>query len=323
MVYELAKQDERIVFIGSDLGAGVLDDFKREMPDRFFMEGIGEANMVGMAAGLALSGKIVYCHTIATFLTRRAFEQVALDVGLHRANVRLIGAGGGAVYAPLGPTHLATDDIALMRTIPGMTILAPCDADEMEQLMPQTVNRQGPIYIRLGKGGDPIVTNLGSLSPAQIEKPTWLRWGGTGTVILSTGTATQVALGAAAAIDASVLHISTLKPLDLRAVMVSVLAARDVLVTVEDHSIIGGLGSAVAEVLAESGYRGTFKRIGYPDVFPHGYGTQDEMRARYGLTAEAIVSAVRGEHGSEDSLQGERGGRGHWNVKGNGIPAHR
>jgi len=101
MVYELAQKDERIVFIGSDLGAGVMADFKQNLPDRFFMEGIGEANMVGMAAGLALSGKIVYCHTIATFLTRRAFEQVAIDVGLHHANVRLIGAGGGAVYAPL------------------------------------------------------------------------------------------------------------------------------------------------------------------------------------------------------------------------------
>ncbi len=276
MVYELAKQDERIVFIGSDLGAGVLDDFKREMPDRFFMEGIGEANMVGMAAGMALSGKIVYCHTIATFLTRRAFEQVALDVGLHKANVRLIGAGGGAVYAPLGPTHLATDDIALMRTIPGMTILAPCDAVEMSELMPDTVDQPGPIYIRLGRGGDRVLPkpryNMRSLE----------------LMLVSTGTASQIAEEAATQLGASYLHAPYLKPFvcpDLR-------NFRSV-ITIEDHSIIGGLGSAVAEVLAESGYRGTFKRIGYPDVFPHGYGTQDEMRARYGLTAEAIVRTVK------------------------------
>ena len=292
MVYELAKQDERIVFIGSDLGAGVLEDFKREMPDRFFMEGIGEQNMVGMAAGMALSGKIVYCHTIATFLTRRAFEQVAIDVGVHHANVRLIGAGGGAVYAPLGPTHLATDDIALMRTIPGMTILAPCDADEMERAMPLTVGHQGPVYIRLGRGGDKVVTCdrkfvIGDAVPMCNS--------GTGVLLVATGTTTQIALEASKFAGLGVLYMPTLKPLDCAGVVRAARAMSHV-ITIEDHSIIGGLGSAVAEVLAESGDKGTFKRIGYPDVFPHGYGTQDEMRARYGITAEAIVAAVKGQH---------------------------
>ncbi len=277
MVYELAKQDERIVFIGSDLGAGVLDEFKSEMPDRFFMEGIGEANMVGMAAGLALSGKIVYCHTIATFLTRRAFEQVCLDVGLHHANVRLIGAGGGAVYAPLGPTHLAVDDIALMRTIPGMAIVAPCDVPDMEELMPQTVDYQGPIYIRLGRGGDPIVKR-GRLDGNHI-------------VLISTGTATQVAGDAADALGGDGIHLRSVKPLNSR--LMELIAGKTVVVTVEDHSIIGGLGSAVAEVLLEAGWQGKFKRIGYPDVFPSGYGTQDEMRARYGISVDNIVKTVQ------------------------------
>src|SRR5881275_3243224 len=126
MVYELARQDKRIFFIGSDLGIGTLKQFKAEMPDRFFMEGVSEANLVGMAAGLALEGKIVYVNTIATFLTRRCFEQNVLDLGLHNANVRLIANGGGVVYAPLGPTHLAIDDIAIMRAIPNMTVVAPC-----------------------------------------------------------------------------------------------------------------------------------------------------------------------------------------------------
>jgi transketolase len=214
MVYELAKQDDRIVFIGSDLGAGVLDEFKREMPDRFFMEGVGEANMIGMAAGMALAGKIVYCHTIATFLTRRAFEQIAIDVGLHHANVRLIGAGGGAVYAPLGPTHLAVDDVALMRTIPGMTILSPCDAGEMEALMPQTVDHPGPVYIRLGRGGDPAVDNWHQT----IGKAKRLRRGD-GPLIISTGTTTQIALDAAEILDAEVLHVSTVKPLDVESIV--------------------------------------------------------------------------------------------------------
>ncbi len=277
MVYELAKQDERIVFIGSDLGAGVLDDFKREMPDRFFMEGIGEANMVGMAAGMALSGKIVYCHTIATFLTRRAFEQVCLDVGLHHANVRLIGAGGGSVYAPLGPTHMAVDDIALMRTIPGMTILSPCDAREMEELMPQTVNHDGPIYIRLGRGGDPLAWPVQRNLDADV-------------VYVSTGTATQIAVDAAERTGADVLHVQRIKPLDID---IDALLDRDAIITVEDHSVIGGLGSAIAEVLAESGWQGLFQRIGYPDVFPSGYGTQDEMRARYGISSDNIIKTVQ------------------------------
>ncbi len=115
MVYELAKQDERILFIGSDLGRGVLKEFKKDYPARFFMEGVSEANIIGMSAGLAMEGQIVYVNTIATFLTRRCYEQVAVDLCLHNVNVRLIASGGGLVYAPLGPTHLAIEDIAIFR----------------------------------------------------------------------------------------------------------------------------------------------------------------------------------------------------------------
>ncbi len=149
MVYELAKEDPRIFFIGSDLGLGTLGQFKNEMPERFFMEGVCEANIIGMAAGLALEGKIPYVNTIATFLTRRCFEQIVLDLCLHNVNVRLIGNGGGLVYAPLGPTHHAIEDLAILRVIPNMTVVAPADADEMRRLMPLSVNRRGPIYIRL------------------------------------------------------------------------------------------------------------------------------------------------------------------------------
>ena len=159
MVYELAKRDQRVIFIGSDLGPGVLDKMRTEIPDRFFMEGISEANIIGMATGLALDGKIPYVNTIATFLTRRCYEQNVLDLGLHNTNVRLIANGGGTVYAPLGPTHLAIEDIAIMRTIPNMTIVSPADADEMRRFMMQTLDYEGPIYIRLGKGYDPIVSS--------------------------------------------------------------------------------------------------------------------------------------------------------------------
>lgn len=284
MVYELAQQDERIVFIGSDLGAGVLDDFKREMPDRFFMEGVGEANMVGMAAGLALSGKIVYCHTIATFLTRRAYEQIYVDVGMHHANVRLIGAGGGAVYAPLGPTHLATDDMALMRSVPGMTVISVCDAPGMEQLMPETVSHEGPIYIRLGRGGDPIVPR-----PVTTDGlPMKLRQGDGDVLLVTTGTVTQLAMAAAEALDAAVLYVPVVHPIDRLGLMHAACQAKRV-VTIEDHSVIGGLGSAVRDALED---HPSVKCIGYPNEYLHGYGTQDEMRERYGLSADAIARKV-------------------------------
>src|SRR5258708_6380725 len=194
MVYELAKTDKRIFFIGSDLGIGTLKQFKAEMPERFLMEGVSEANVVGLAAGLALEGKIVYVNTIATFLTRRCFEQVALDLCLHNVNVRLIGNGGGVVYAPLGPTHEAIEDIAIFRALPRMTIIAVADAEEMKRMMPQTVNHPGPIYIRLGKGGDPIVTN--DRVPFEIGKAIPMREG-RDALIVTTGITLSVALDAA------------------------------------------------------------------------------------------------------------------------------
>jgi transketolase len=295
-VYDLARADDRIVFIGSDLGAGTLDRFKNEIPDRFFMEGVSEANIVGMAAGLALEGKIVYVNTIATFLTRRCFEQVVLDLGLHQANVRLIGSGGGVVYAPLGPTHLAIDDIAILRAIPNMTIVAPCDANEMSRLMPLTVEHRGPMYIRLGKGGDPIVSS--DAAPFAIGRAIPMA-AGDDVLIVSTGITLKTALDAAAGlkadgISAAVLHMPTVKPLDVESFL-SHASHVDAIVAVEEHTILGGLGSALAEVVAEAGFEPAkqFKRIGIPDVFPHGYGSQAAMMARYDITSERTIAVAK------------------------------
>lgn len=295
LVYEIAKTDSRVFFIGSDLGIGTLNQFKAEMPDRFFMEGVSEANLIGMSAGLALEGKIVYASTIATFLTRRCFEQVCLDLCLHNVNVRLIGNGGGLVYAPLGPTHLATEDIAILRALPHMTILAPADATEMRRMMPLTLNHPGPIYIRLGKGGDPVVTD--PAQPFAIGKIFVMR-PGAGAVIVSTGVMLKRALDAAESlhakgIEAAVLHCPTVKPLDA-AVIRHYASVAPVIVSVEEHTIIGGLGSAVAEILAESDFPAPrrFRRIGIPDVFPDQYGSQDSLLARYGITAERISTTV-------------------------------
>jgi transketolase len=295
LVYEIAKSDPRVFFIGSDLGIGTLNNFKAEMPDRYFMEGVSEANLIGISAGLALEGKIVYANTIATFITRRCFEQVCLDLCLHNVKVRLIGNGGGLVYAPLGPTHLATEDIAILRALPRMTILAPADATEMRRMMPHTVDHPGPIYIRLGKGGDPIVTD--DRSPFAIGKIFPMRTG-RDAVIITTGVMLKRALDAAESlkvkgIEAAVLHCPTVKPLD-EGVIREYAAEAPVIVSVEEHNIVGGLGSAVAEIIAEAGFPTPkrFRRIGIPDVFPDQYGSQDSLLARYDITAERVAATV-------------------------------
>ena len=292
-IYEHALQDERIVFIGSDLGAGTLDNFKRDMPDRFFMEGVSESHIIGMATGLAMDGKIVYVNTIATFLTRRCFEQLVNDVCLHEAKVRLIANGGGLVYAPLGPTHMATDDVAILRTIPNMTIIAPADAEEMKRLIPQTVDWPGPIYIRLAKGGEKVVSRCEL--PFEIGRAIGLRPGGDVTLV-TTGVTLRIALDAATrlaeeGIGAGVLHMHTVKPLDATALMER-LSNAPAVVTVEEHSLMGGLGSAVAELIAEIDLNISFRRIGIPDVFPHQYGRQEDLMGTYGLTPENIVAVV-------------------------------
>jgi transketolase len=295
MVYELAKKNKKVVFIGSDLGAGTLDNFKKEMPDRFFMEGISEANIVGMAAGFALEGKIVYASTIATFLTRRCFEQVVLDACLHNVNIRLIGTGAGLVYAPLGPTHQAIEDIAIMRAIPNMTIIAPADADEVRRLMPLTIDYKGPIYIRLAKGDDPVVSN--DKVPFEIGKAISMRQG-SDALIITTGITLKPALDAADAlskqgIEAGVLHVHTIKPIDKEAILKHA-ALAPVILTIEEHSIIGGLGSAVAEILSEANFfkPKKFRRLGIPDVFADNYGSQDKLMIKFNISSEALIKTI-------------------------------
>lgn len=295
-VYELAKRDERVVFIGSDLGIGTLKQFKAEMPDRFLMEGVSEAHLVTMAAGLALEGRVVYINTIATFLTRRCYEQVCLDLCLHHTNVRLIGSGGGLVYAPLGPTHEATEDIAIFRCLPRMAIVAPCDAEEMRRFMPQSLDWRGPIYIRLGKGGDPVVSRaeLGfEIGKGIVHRE------GADALLVTTGVGLQPTLAAAQQLEVNglrvgVLHLHTIKPLD-RETLLAQIARVPAVLTVEEHTIIGGLGSAVAEVLAEANLPTPkrFKRLGLPDAFPDKYGSQASLMARAGLAPEQIAAEVR------------------------------
>jgi transketolase len=298
MVYELAKRDERPLFIGSDLSPGLLDEMRQKMPDRWYMEGITEANVIGMAAGLAMEGYMPFVNTIATFITRRCYEQVAIDLCLHELPVRLIGNGGGLVYAPLGPTHLAIEDIAIMRALPNMTVTAVCDAKEMVRLMNCTLDWPNPIYIRLAKGGDPVVSReengfaIGKAIPMRKAKAK------RSIVLMATGVMTTNCLVAAEllakdGIDVSVVHFHTIKPLDEDAIL-SFADGAELLVTVEEGIRIGGFGSAITDVIVEKlgSSQPPMLRLGLPDAFPHNYGLQDDLFEIYGLMPAQIAARV-------------------------------
>ncbi len=292
-VYDLAKRDPRVLFIGSDLGAGVLDNMKKEMPDRFFMEGVSEAAIIGMSAGLAMDGFIPYVNTIATFLTRRCYEQVAVDLCLHKLPVRLLASGGGAVYAPLGPTHMALEDIAIMRALPNMTVVCPVDAPEMTRVVEATLDWPDPVYIRFAKGGDPVVSSAdrGFALGEAIEMRS-----GSDVVFMTTGVMTTRALEAAgrlqeAGLGATVLHFHTVKPLDEQTVCEAA-TAHSLVVTVEEHSRIGGLGSAVADTLADAGIQTPLLCLAFPDEFIGTYGSQDSVLEELGLQPPQIAQRV-------------------------------
>lgn len=298
MVHTLAKADPRVVFIGSDLSPGLLGKMKAEMPERYYMEGVTEANVIGMAAGMAMEGFVPFVNTIATFITRRCYEQVALDLCLHDLPVRLIGNGGGLVYAPLGPTHLAVEDFAIMRALPKMTVTAVADAEEMVRLMRATLDWPHPIYIRLGKGGDPIVSkdeNGFAIGKAIVMRPAS---GRDRVLLVSCGVMTGRALKAAdllakQGIAAEVIHVHTIKPLDSKLIVERARDARSVF-TIEEHTTIGGLGSAVLDVLAEElGPNMPYvKKLGLSDEFAKNYGSQDDLLELNGLQPPQIAAQV-------------------------------
>ena len=293
-VYELAKRDSRVVFVGSDLRAGLLDEMRTEMPDRFYMEGVSEAALIGIAAGLALEGYIPYVNTIATFLTRRCLEQLVVDVAMHKLPVRLIGSGGGAVYAPLGPTHMAIDDFALLRAMPNMAVVAPCDAPEMQRVMDASLDWRGPLYIRVAKGGDPVISSPGAAFA--LGRAIVMRTGGD-VLFVGTGVATTQALQAAELlahhrIAAGVLHMHTVKPLDVESLSQAATRVR-LVVSVEEHLRDGGLGTSLAETFVDLGIATPLLRIGFPETYWHEYGNQEHIMRLSGLLAPELAAAVR------------------------------
>ncbi|GFN22738.1 transketolase family protein [Thermanaeromonas sp. C210] len=290
---ELGRQDERVVVLDADLSKSTKTEyFAREFPHRFFNMGIAEQNLMGTAAGLALCGKIPFASSFAIFATGRAFEQVRNSIAYPRLNVKIAASHAGITVGEDGASHQSVEDIALMRALPNMTVIVPADGVETRQAVFAAARHEGPVYIRLGRMSVPIIYDEDYRF--QVGKAHRLRRGRDAT-ILACGYMVALALEAARRLEAEglsvgVLNVSTIKPLDREAV---VEAARETgaLVTAEEHSIIGGLGSAVAEVLAEE-YPVPLRRVGLRDTFGES-GSPEDLLRRYGLSVPDIEKNVR------------------------------
>lgn len=290
---DLAERDDRVYLLVGDLGFGVVEPFIQKFPRRFLNCGVAEQNMTGLATGLALSGKIVFTYSIANFPILRCLEQIRNDVCYHRANVKIVSIGGGYTYGALGMSHHATEDLAIMRALPEMTVVAPGDPMETEAATRALAAFDGPCYLRLGRAGESAVHN--SRIDFCVGRAIQVREGDALTLI-STGamlrTTVDVAdLLAARGIFARVLSMHTVKPLDVEAVLAAAQETRAV-ITIEEHRVAGGLGGAVAEVLAEFGVLVPFRPLGIPPSFCAPTGTQEYLREQCGLSTAAIMKSL-------------------------------
>ncbi len=291
----LGQADERVVLLSGDIGNKLFDKFKAAAPERFFNCGVAEANLMGVAAGLALSGLRPVAYTITPFITTRCLEQIRVDVCYHEAPVTIVAVGAGLAYASLGPTHHACEDIAFLRALPNMTVVCPGDAFEVRAALRAALAHDGPVYIRLGKKGEPRVHDA---VPAgfRLGRGLVLREGER-VCLLSTGNMLPVAVEAGERLDKSgrsarVVSLHTVKPLD-EALLADCFARFDVVATLEEHSLIGGLGAAVAEWLADRPpQRVRLLRFGTADSFIKFSGEQDFAREHFGLTAEHVSDCV-------------------------------
>ena len=290
----IAAADPSVVLMTGDLGFGVLDGFRQRYPKQFYNVGVAEQNLAGVAAGLAMAGCKVLTYSIANFPILRCLEQVRNDICYHQADVKIVSIGGGMAYGALGYSHFATEDLAILRSLPGLTVVAPGDPVEVEQLLPQIMNLDGPVYLRLGRAGERPIHD--SSTTVVLGQPTVAR-DGSHVLILTTGGMLPVAMQAAdqlslKGIEIAVVSIHTLSPLDAAA-MAELMSSFDVVITVEEHSTVGGIGSASAEVIAEAGISVRFCRLGLqPTAFPSGVGSQEHLRRRNCIDAESVVSTV-------------------------------
>jgi transketolase len=292
---ELARVDRNLLLLTADLGFGVLTGFAQEFPRQFLNVGVAEQNLTGVATGLALEGKTVFTYSIGNFHTLRCLEHIRNDVCYHQANVKIVSIGGGFCYGPLGVSHHATEDLAIMRALPHLTVVAPGDVTEAFLATRAVYGRPGPCYLRLGRGGEPTIHPgepdfiLGKAIPLFVEgEVALLSTGG----ILASVVAAQELLQERN-IPVRVYSVHSLKPLDQELINELADQAR-LLVTVEEHHITGGLGGAVAEVLAELARpRAPLIRLGLRGGFSSEVGDQDYLREIYGLSPQAIARQVQ------------------------------
>lgn len=292
-LYDLASKDKRVYALISDNGAIVYDKYRRDISSQYLNLGISEANMLGMAAGMASCGKIPFAYTIGAFLAYRAFEFIRNDICIQKQNVKIVGTGAGEVYSVLGPTHHSTEDLGGLRALPNLTILCPASPMEVKKATRAAYEYEGPVYLRLGTNKEPEIYN-GDYS-FEIGKGVAVREGNDITLI-GTGSILKDTLDAAERLKAEgictrVINIHTIKPLD-REIIVKAIEETGKIVTVEDHNVIGGIGSAVAEIIAESGKGIKFRRLGLHD-FSAGYGTYAQVKEMNGIGVERICAEVR------------------------------
>ena len=293
-ITELALKDERIVLLSADIGNRLFDDFKAKCPGRFYNCGVAEANMIGVAAGMALSGLRPVCYTITNFITYRCMEQIRVDLCYHDQPVIVVGTGSGLSYASLGGTHQSCEEMGMLRLLPGLAVVAPADSYEVRGGLRAALREKGPVYMRIGKKGEPNVhTGIPefSIGKAIDILP------GNDACILSAGTVLPVAVEAAGLLDGRgcstrVVSFHTVKPLD-ETLLAEVFSKYKVVATVEEHSVLGGLGGAIAEWLSDqTGTQARLLRFGTPDEFIHETCEQESARKLSGLTAENIATTI-------------------------------
>lgn len=290
---KLAQKDKNLWLLTGDLGFSVFEGFMAKFPKQYLNMGVSEQNMIGTASGLALCGKTVFAYSIIPFITLRALEQVRNDICMQGVNVKLVGVGSGFSYGQLGPTHHSTEDIAVMRSLPNMTVVCPGDPWEVEMATEALAKTRSPAYLRLGKKGEPRLHDKGakfSLGRGIVMKE------GKDMVLIACGHMLESAVKIADELnrkDLSVRLVSmhTVKPLDEKLVLESAKKTGAVF-TLEEHSMIGGLGSAVSQALLENGIRCRFHSFGTPDKYTKLAGTQDYLRKINGLSVEEVTRVI-------------------------------
>jgi transketolase len=293
---ELGAKHPNLVVLDADLSKSTNTIiFARKYPERFFEMGIAEANMISAAAGLASCGKIPFVSTFAVFATGRVYDQIRIDIAYSEANVKIFATHGGISVGKDGASHQMIEDIALMRVLPNMTVLAPSDATETRRIVELMAENIGPMYARIGRADAPLIYSKEDLKDIKIGKGLTVR-DGSDVSIIACGTMVDAALDAHETlkkhgISARVIDMYTIKPLDERLVLKCAKETKAI-ITIEEHSIIGGLGGAVAEVLAEEGFGGKFKRMGVKDIFCES-GEPKDLLEKYELNEKHIVKNVQ------------------------------